>query len=287
VSLRPPSSRCQLTWKVFDQGADGSWKLVLPRYYAGLFEVSFPSLVKKARAGFRDSSTGKTRIATFSDLDEQGVRRIQGFLEWYGRAVCVSTNEHLESHFADELDFCLALDFTRPSPDQDRTPIGEWEYQAKYHQDEAALAGLAKELCQAARWLPPSRMPQPRLLTYVPSDPDREFYLPAELVEAIRQDMPAAFWGVEDPLVIPTLTVDKESAKDLTVAEKIAQWEEIVQAKGIRLSRSVRGCSVIVVDDLYQSGASLWSYAKYLKGRQAGMVAGLACVKSLRDTDNK
>lgn len=68
---------------------------------------------------------------------------------------------------------------------------------------------------------------------------------------------------------------------------KIAQWSSIIQSNGIKLSRSVKECSVIVVDDLYQSGASLWSFAKYLKSQSAGAVVGLACVKSLRDTDNR
>lgn len=111
-------------------------------------------------------------------------------------------------------------------------------------------------------------------------------YLPARLAEAVVESVPDSFWGVSDPLVMASLKEAKQSAKNLKVEQKIAQWEQIVQAKGVRLSRSVRGCSVIVLDDLYQSGASLWSFAKYLKGRQAGTVVGLACVKSLRDTDN-
>jgi predicted amidophosphoribosyltransferase len=276
-----------LNWKVFDQREDESWNLVLPRYYAGLFEASFPSLVKLTSAGFRDSSSGKTRIANFPALIEKDVKRIQAFLDWYGRVVCLSTNEHLEDDFSDELDFCLALDFNKPRPGKDRTELGGLEYHAKYHQDANAVAGLAKELARAVRWLPPSKLPKPRLLTYVPSDPGREFYLPSELARAVREDVPVSFWSVQEPVVTPSLTVKKKSAKNLSVAQKIALWEEIAQAKGIRLSRSVRECSIIILDDLYQSGASLWSFAKYLKGRGASTVVGLACVKSLRDTDNQ
>lgn len=111
--------------------------------------------------------------------------------------------------------------------------------------------------------------------------------MPAALANAVRNRLPASYWSVKDPLVIPTLTMGKKSAKNLPIDQKSAQWEELVQAKAIRLSRSVKDCSVIVVDDLYQSGVSLWSVAKYLKTQQASMVVGLACVKSLRDTDNK
>jgi hypothetical protein len=287
VTLRPPSSRYQLTWNQFARKEDGRWILVLPPYYAGLFTARFPSLMAKSATGFRNSSTGKTKYAFFQGLDDPAVRKIEAFLEFFARAVCLSTNKHLGDRFADELDFCLALDFNRPSPTEGRTEIGEWEYQAKYHQAEAALAELANGLAQAIHWLPRSWIPKPRLLTCVPSDPGKEFYLPAGLAEAVIANVPASFWGVPDPRITARLKDAKHSAKNLTVDQKMAQWEQILQAKGVQLSRSVRDCSVIVVDDLYQSGASLWSFAEYLKGRQAGTVVGLACVKSLRDTDNQ
>jgi hypothetical protein len=139
----------------------------------------------------------------------------------------------------------------------------------------------------AMRLLPLARIPRPRLLTYVPSARGQENALPANIVEAVRDRLPENFWGVPDPVVIPTLKVPKLALKNMAVVEKIAQWDKILQTKGIHLSQSVQRCSILVVDDLYQSGASLWSCAKYLKTQQAGMVIGLACVKSLRDTDNR
>ena len=44
--------------------------------------------------------------------------------------------------------------------------------------------------------------------------------------------------------------------------------------------------TVLIVDDLYQSGASMWTYAKYLKSMGANKVIGLVAVKSQRDSDN-
>ena len=44
---------------------------------------------------------------------------------------------------------------------------------------------------------------------------------------------------------------------------------------------------VLIVDDLYQSGTSMWSYAKYLKSLGATEVLGLVAVKSQRDSDNQ
>ena len=43
---------------------------------------------------------------------------------------------------------------------------------------------------------------------------------------------------------------------------------------------------VIIIDDLYQSGVSMWSYAKFLKSLGAKRVMGISAVKSLRDSDN-
>jgi phosphoribosylpyrophosphate synthetase len=121
----------------------------------------------------------------------------------------------------------------------------------------------------------------------VPCAADRDEYLPAILTHEIIENFPSKFWETENPLMKSTLTIAKKSAKNMTVEEKIKQWKLIAQKEGINLSRSVKGASVIVVDDLYQSGASLWSFAKFLKSKGASTVVGVACVKSLRDTDNQ
>jgi predicted amidophosphoribosyltransferase len=285
--LRPSSSRCRLEWKVFEQIDPTTFKLVLPRFYAGLFEVSLPSLAKKTISGFKDSSTGKTRMATLADLDDAGLKKVQHFIQWYERAVCLGINQRLGDTFSDELDFCFALDTNRTAPGSERTQIGEWEYQAKYAGDKAALDALAKELCVAVRMLPRSRFPRPRLLSSVPASHGGGFHLVGELATKVAAGVPSVFWGVAEPLTPLSLTSDKKSAKNQSVEEKVAEWHKLIISKGIRCSKAVRGCSVILLDDLYQSGATLWSIAKYLKDQGASAVVGVACVKSLRDTDNR
>lgn len=52
------------------------------------------------------------------------------------------------------------------------------------------------------------------------------------------------------------------------------------------LNEPVQGKSVLIIDDLYQSGVTAWSLAKFLKSQGAREVYALACVKSWRDTDN-
>jgi predicted amidophosphoribosyltransferase len=248
--------------------------------------MTFLALMRRCGAGFTDSSTGKTRVAILANLNEQEVEGIQSFLAFFERAVCLGVNKHLRTNFTGELDFCLALDFNKPTPQDARTEIGEWEYQAKYHGNKEALAHLADRMAVAIRRIPRPMIPKPRLITYVPPAQGKKSSLPSELVAAVIKRVPEDFWGVPNPMVVPTLSTAKPSAKNLRVTEKLAHWEAIVQGDGLQLSRRIRSNSILVLDDLYQSGVSLWSLAKYLKVRQAGTVVGLVCVKSLRDTDN-
>ena len=73
----------------------------------------------------------------------------------------------------------------------------------------------------------------------------------------------------------------------MTLPVKVRVWKTIIQSKSIQLSHSVEGKTIYIIDDLYQSGATLWSYAKYLKAKGANTVIGLVCVKALSDKDNQ
>jgi len=60
--------------------------------------------------------------------------------------------------------------------------------------------------------------------------------------------------------------------------------DELIEA--IKITGDVREKDIIIIDDLYQSGFTMWTVAQLLKNKGAKKVFGLACVKSLRDTDN-
>ncbi len=72
----------------------------------------------------------------------------------------------------------------------------------------------------------------------------------------------------------------------ITVEKKIPIWQDLYNQGCVVLAADVTGRLVVVIDDLYQSGATMWAYAKFLKSRGAAHVFGLPCVKSLRDSDN-
>ena len=81
----------------------------------------------------------------------------------------------------------------------------------------------------------------------------------------------------------------KPSFKDKTLNEKISIWNEIYSdiSKFNFIGKvDITDKDVIIIDDLYQSGISMWSYAKFIKSLGAKRVMGISAIKSLRDSDN-
>lgn len=81
----------------------------------------------------------------------------------------------------------------------------------------------------------------------------------------------------------------KPSFKNKTLNDKIDIWNEIYSdTSKFKFTGKVdiMDKDVIIIDDLYQSGVSMWSYAKFLKSLGAKRVMGISAVKSLRDSDN-
>ena len=69
--------------------------------------------------------------------------------------------------------------------------------------------------------------------------------------------------------------------QELSIEEKCNELRDAIKIVG-----DISGRDIILVDDLYQSGFTMWTVAQLLKKKGAKKVLGLACVKSLRDTDN-
>ena len=83
-----------------------------------------------------------------------------------------------------------------------------------------------------------------------------------------------------------TLLCKKPQMKKLPVQNKIQTWDNLYKERQISIKCNVSDKNIIIVDDLYQSGITMWKYAKYLKSMGAKTVFGLVCVKSLKDSDN-
>jgi predicted amidophosphoribosyltransferase len=122
------------------------------------------------------------------------------------------------------------------------------------------------------------------LITHIPSSDPKQGNLTSLLAGHAHEHIDAGKRPVSS--VEMKLSQKKDALKALDLERKRMEWERLFEAGAVSISDSVDDATVVVVDDLYQSGTTMWSFARYLKQQGARHVLGLVCVKTLRDTDN-
>ncbi len=263
----------------------------LPPFYASVFGSLEPNIMAKSNTGWRKSKSGKTNFAFFINLDAAERERIEKFRNYYKRFIIIGLNKHLVSFERSELTGCLALGYNFSGPEGEYTEVGQLEYNAKYHQSQEALDLLVADLVQAVHCIPGiSDSKLPRFITSIPSsDANPNAYcLPKLLCEGMISFLDNSIISSDTPFVQTRFRVQKRKLKGLSLDQKQLEWSNILQNKGIELSWPVKNSTVLIVDDLYQSGTTMWNFARYLKQVEGvNEVYGLVCVKSLRDTDNR
>lgn len=250
--------------------------------YPELFEIAHPDLVHKSPNRWKFNKKGNCKYLWFpaNCLTEEEVVAINEWCDKFKQYVLLGLNAHIEDHFSTELDFCMALDFNFDPTENRRTIYGEAEFQLKYRASRPHLQVLRHAISDALNDLPiPEKLRNDLAISYVPAASD-VCSVPRKLASVLADDS-----GYD--LIHAILNCPKAGLKGVTVEEKIPIWQELYNDGCVELSGSVEGRLVVVVDDLYQSGATLWMYARHLKEQGAAHVIGLPCVKSLRDSDNQ
>jgi predicted amidophosphoribosyltransferase len=247
--------------------------------YPELFSFRFPEVVAKAPNGWRQKKMAYLWFPSGA-LAEEDLENINEWREKYKHYVLLGLNQHIDDYFSDELDFCMALDFNYDPAAEKRTIFGEAEYQLKYQKSRQHFQVLGHALVEAVADLPiPIDYQDNYCISCVPGSPT-EASVQYSLASAVAKKL-----GVD--FVDADLHCPKPGLKGITVAQKIPIWQNLYNEGCIQISGSVEDRLVVVIDDLYQSGATLWMYAKFLKEQGATHVIGLPCVKSLRDSDNQ
>jgi hypothetical protein len=247
--------------------------------YPELFEMQFAVIVAKAPNGWRQK---KMAYLWFPEnaLDEDEINSINEWREKFEQYVLLGLNQHIEDFFADELDFCMALDFNIDPAADRRTVYGEAEFQLKYRHSRAHFNVLKTALEDALDDLPiPQADRESVCLMTIPAPPDEQT-IARQLAEGVAE-------ASEIDFVDAVLHCPKDPLKGVSVDEKIPIWQDLYDNDCVELAADVNGRVVVIIDDLYQSGSTMWMFAKFLKEQGAKHVLGLACVKSLRDTDNQ
>jgi len=274
-----PNVRNRLRYASCTQAASGDLAIRMWSPYTDVFERLLPDIYNKS-IKWRPTETAGLSYTYLKRWTPEDLAAVEAFILEFQRFMLIGKSEYLVG-FRDELDVCLALDQHYMAYKQ-RSEAGELEYQAKYasdmevrEQSRERLAGLLSDALPCI-----SRFAQSeRSLAYVPS-----FNKPYDVARRLAEDLSARH---NLPLLRLSLTRRKDSAKDSTLEQKIELWRIMIAENAIQIDEGdIQGRTVILVDDLYQSGVTLWSTARFLKARGAAQVLGLVCSKTSRDTDN-
>lgn len=183
-------------------------------------------------------------------------------------------NEYKDIVFLrDHLDLSLALSMN--FIEEERTEIGELEYQAKFKNNEEAEAELI-EICN--EWL--EKLPFLKEADYIcamPGSSSATESLPHRIVNGLEG---FEFENISDKIGWTSKT---RSIKD---AENLEEKLEILEESGLELAKDLdlSGKTVLLFDDLYMSGLSMQYVAMKLKEAGAARVFGLCVVKSRSNT---
>ena len=247
-------------------------KIALCDTYGPLLAVSFPRL----KFDWINTGNGYGECTMILTVEQES--KLLKLLELFKSSVLLLPNDDLRKNFADEIEHCHALDYNMEMDDNSGewryTSVGGLEHRAKGSNDGAALNELGQLMADFANTHPLYSVAD--TLLPVPGNPSKKIHFPNGLVDVFSR-----LSGLKNGTGLVRKTCDTERVQDLHLEDKVAAIEPFLVG-----SSDLKGVNCIVVDDLYQSGSTMWTVARCAKRAGANHIFGLACVKARRSTDN-
>lgn len=276
-------------WITIHENENDSYTITTPEKYTVLINYFFPLLKEISPKGWTESNTYPGLYNLWLPAGVCGRVTMGRFMNW---CECVTKdvlwlgkNKNIGAFFGDELDFCIASDFNY-NYGEDRTKMGEAEYNLKYNthnlsprKESEYMDFMLDRMLECVKYIPTHRRGE-WIVSAMPATVAGRDKLAWQLAESLADTLEMDF-------VEPLLLCEKPQMKNLAVAEKINVWNEIYNSGNVAIKDDIMRKNVIIIDDLYQSGTTIWQYARFLKQLGAKSVWGLVCVKSLKDSDNK
>jgi phosphoribosylpyrophosphate synthetase len=184
----------------------------------------------------------------------------------------------------DCLDLSFALDYEKRNgdPETDRTEVGALRYRAKTYgrspsRSNHEAAGKLAELCAGFIDAVACYQQADGILSVPSSQPSSSFDLPRVVASTVSK-----LSGIPD--LTPALTTARVRPKlqELQVGRKLAALKGTYNVE----QGLVAGRTLILLDDLYQSGTSMNSAGMVLQQAGATRIFGLACEKTCTNRDN-
>ena len=306
VFNKHPSNRSGFYLRL-NENQDNSLNLYDSSKFTFILDYFFPDIKNYSYNGWRPCRNQKDldTIWLRSGLPGDVLDSIKRWAQFAIRqSVWINPSKDILSNFSgNELDFCLAADFNCAINEVGNvdfsclTDIGKAEQQLKY-----CLSAISMEDRQHYCDIMDSAMQD--IFNLLPLPNTNEQASLSTTMRTVISPVPAVVssqnkiaWILATHMakknalncLQPMLVCSKPEMKTLSVSQKINTWKELFSKNQLAniQSKDIAGNTVIIVDDLYQSGASVWAYAQYLKKIGARTVYGLVCVKSMRDTDNR
>ena len=256
--------------------------------YVSIVNFFFPILEKKSPTKWKVSERRSDMQSLWLPKDCCDKRIMDNFMEWCQHVtqdiLWLYLSKNISPYFCNELDFCIALDFNYVYGNG-RTALGEAEYQLKYNnildfKERKEFADfLFDKMISNCKYIPIANK-EDWLISPMPSTRIGKQKLAWLLAKAMAEQTGISF-------LESNLTCEKPQMKELSIDKKIEVWKQIYKNGYVEISRNIYGKSVLIIDDLYQSGTTMWQYASFLKNLGAFRVFGMVCVKSLKDSDNR
>lgn len=250
------------------------------------FSLRFPLLMQCSRAGWEESSKGKAYLYIGSDrLNQIDWDNLNGALSFAG-SNCFWPKIPGTEIGDKSLSYCVVGDYTQCPDDQNRqTSLGRAFHAAKYESLDLNAANqymtiLTQSIYRMMSIFEGCYDPKRAVVMHIPvARACKDANLGYQIALQVAQMANLPFMEV-------ILDCNKPQFKGLRLDEKLVAWEEIYDKRMSAVQFPINSPDVFIVDDLYQSGTTMWAFARYLKNLGARQVFGLACVKSLRDSDN-
>lgn len=171
-----------------------------------------------------------------------------------------------------DVSICLGMNFDGHGK---HSAIGLLEYQAKYERSKTAIDQLVEILANTIADIP--AFERTGHLGCIPPRQGKDFDLPSVLANKLCAKMSKTL------ITIGSWKNEKQQLKQVARENK---WQCLENA-GFEPNPQINSISrLIVLDDLYQSGATLNFVGGKLKETTDCELYGLCVVKSMRDTDN-
>ena len=259
----------------------------------GLLQGVSPRLISCSPTGWKESLHLQDNFNLWipnNRIDWDALEVVKAWADRANRHIWLGTNKNTAPFFSgNEVDYCLAADWNIDLESQQRTTIGEAEYQLKYNFPRGVLSKedahgyasiLSGAILDCINCLPIDL--GNFIVVSMPSVKEKQNKLAWQLAEYIARTIGRSF-------IKATLTRDKPQMKEQAIEDKIRIWRDIyTDSTMLEFSYNIYGTSVLIIDDLYQSGASIWCIAEYLKQMcGARTVIAITPVKALKDGGNR